>query len=170
MGNGAIKPLNSDTSGCNPTSSNCVIWQGPDIECLNLCKGDTISDVFFQLACLVCTLKDQLDVDTYDLTCLNLATCDLPHTFREFIQVVINKLCELEALIEAGSEEVQAAAGEIVTVASCFTASLGPTATITNYVQAIGTMVCDHEATIANQQTAITQIIARLDVLESYHP
>ncbi len=163
-----IKPLNSDVNGCSPTSSNCVIWQGPDIECLNLCKGDTITDVFFQLACLVCTIKDQLDVDTYDLTCLDLATCDLPHTFSEFMQVIIDKICELQALI--GQEgDPSLVAEQIVIVASCFSATLGPTSTITNYVSAIGQKVCEQEVTIQNQQTAIQQLIARVDVLESYH-
>lgn len=163
-----MKPLNAMEQGCNPISSNCVIWQGPDIDCLNLCKGDTVSDVMFQLGCLVCTLKDQLDVDTYDLTCLDLATCDIPHTFREFMQLVIDKLCELEAL--TGTEEGEATAEEIVVVAACFTAELGPTATISNYIQAIGTKLCEQEITIANQQVAIQQLVDRVAVLESYHP
>ena len=40
-----MKPLNLDNSPCSPISSNCVIWQGPDISCINICKGDTVSDV-----------------------------------------------------------------------------------------------------------------------------
>jgi hypothetical protein len=169
MGSGMMKPTNLDNMGCKPQSSNCVIWQGDDITCLNLCKGDSISDVMFQLGCLVCTLKDQLDVDTYDLTCLNLATCDIPHTFREFMQFVIDKLCEFEMLI-GDTEGSVTIAEEIVTVASCFTAELSPTATISNYIQAIGTKLCEQELTIENQQTAILQLIARVEVLESYHP
>jgi hypothetical protein len=163
---GVMKPVNSEEMGCNPTSSNCVIWQGPDIACLNLCKGDTITDVFFQLACLVCTIKDQLDVDTYDITCLDLATCDLPHTFREFIQILINKICELQDLIGEGGDPTPTAE-QIVTVATCFSAELGPTATITNYVSAIGQKLCEQEVTIQNQQAAIVMINARLDILES---
>jgi hypothetical protein len=163
-----MKPTNLAENGCKPQSSNCVIWQGPDIECLDLCQGDTISQVIFQLACLVCTLKDQLDVDTYDLTCLNLATCDIPHTFKDFMQTVIDKLCALTLLITP--EEIEAAAETIITVASCFSGELGVTATISDYVTAIGLKVCAQDVTIGNQQTAITQLIARVDVLESLHP
>ena len=49
-------PTNSSntTNGCDSISSNCVIWQGPDISCINLCNGDTISDVTAKLAELVC--------------------------------------------------------------------------------------------------------------------
>lgn len=43
-------PLNSNkTGGCDNISSNCVIWQGPDLPCIDLCKGDTISDVIAKL-------------------------------------------------------------------------------------------------------------------------
>ena len=40
-----MKPLNLDNKPCNPVSSNCVVWQGPTLECIDLCKGDTVSDV-----------------------------------------------------------------------------------------------------------------------------
>ena len=52
-----MKPLNLDKSTCNPISSNCVIWGGPDIECINLCKGDTITDVTYKLALELCIFK-----------------------------------------------------------------------------------------------------------------
>ena len=44
--------------GCNPMSSNCVIWQGPDIPCIKLCKGDSISDITAKLAEELCTLLE----------------------------------------------------------------------------------------------------------------
>lgn len=163
-----MKPLNATQETCNPISSNCVIWQGPDIECLDLCHGDSISMVIFKLACLVCQLKEDLNVENYDLTCLNLAACDIPRTWKDFMQVVIDKLCELQSLI--GTEQSEVVAEEIVTVAACFTAELGPTATMSAYIQAIGTKVCEQEVTIQNQQIAIQQLIARVEVLESYHP
>ena len=39
-------PTNSNNlTNCDPISSNCVIWQGPDLPCVEICTGDTISDV-----------------------------------------------------------------------------------------------------------------------------
>jgi len=67
-----MKPLNYDNSPCSPISSNCVIWQGPDIPCIKLCAGDTISDVIFKLATELCTVLDTLNVTNYDLSCFNL--------------------------------------------------------------------------------------------------
>ena len=53
-----MKPLNYDNSPCSPTSSNCVIWQGPDLHCIKLCTGDTVSDVIANLASELCTVMD----------------------------------------------------------------------------------------------------------------
>lgn len=160
-----MKPVNVKTLPCSPTSSNCVIWQGDDIECLNLCKGDTVSDIIFQMGCLLCTLKDQLDPDTYDLTCLDIATCDLPHTFREFIQVIIDRICNIEATC-CNDQTSNSTNVTSVVVAACFV-NEGVQQTISNYIQAIGQKVCEQEVTIQNQQTAIQQLVARVAALEA---
>ena len=70
-----MKPLNLDNSPCTPTSSKCIIWQGEDIPCINLCKGDTISDVTYKLATELCTVLDTLNVANYDLSCFNINAC-----------------------------------------------------------------------------------------------
>lgn len=162
-----MKPTNLKNLPCSPTSSNCVIWQGSDIECLNLCKGDTVSDVIFEMGCLLCTLKDQLDPDTYDLTCLDIASCELPHTFREFIQIIIDRICNIEATC-CGETQSNPTNETEVAVASCFS-NEGVYQTISNYITAIGQKVCQQEVTIQNQQIAIQQLIARVELLESYH-
>jgi hypothetical protein len=86
-----MKPLNLDKSACSPTSSNCVIWGGPDIECINLCQGDTITDVTYKLALELCSIMDSLNVTNYDISCLNIA-CQ-PKDFNELLQAIIDKLC-----------------------------------------------------------------------------
>ncbi len=90
-----MKPLNESEPGCNFTTSNCVIWQGPDIPCLNLCKGDTVSDVIFKLATEVCGILHTLDIDTYDLSCFNLTTCK-PKDFEQLFQFLMDRVCKLE--------------------------------------------------------------------------
>ena len=84
-----MKPLNSHTAGCDPVSSNCVIWQGPDIPCLKLCKGDTVSDVVYKLATELCDLLTALDVTTYTLPspCFANQACT-PQDFHDLIQII----------------------------------------------------------------------------------
>jgi hypothetical protein len=64
-----------DTSGCDSTSSNCVVWQGPDLDCIQLCNGDTISTVVAKMAERLCQLTSQdctleLDISGVILNCL----------------------------------------------------------------------------------------------------
>jgi hypothetical protein len=93
MGN-PKRPININKETCSPISSNCVIWQGPDIPCLNLCKGATVTEVVYELATDFCNLYEQLSPDRYNFECLNLEGCP-PETFKDLFQVIINRVCEL---------------------------------------------------------------------------
>ena len=42
-------PINKKNGPCDPISSNCVIWQGPDLPCVDICYGDSISAVIAAL-------------------------------------------------------------------------------------------------------------------------
>lgn len=80
---------------CTPISSNCVTWTGPNIPCLNLCKGDTVTDVVYKFAQSYCELLAQLDPSKYDLSCLNDKACP-PGSFHDLVQLLITKICEIE--------------------------------------------------------------------------
>jgi hypothetical protein len=103
-----MKPLNRDEPGCNYTSSNCVIWQGPDIPCIKICKGDSVSDVVFNLATELCDVLDTLDINKYDISCLNLAGC-APANFHDFLQALITLICNLQDCCQAGNPAAPAA-------------------------------------------------------------
>lgn len=91
-----MKPLNINKSSCTEISSNCVIWNGPDISCIGLCKGDTVTEVVYELSTKLCEIIGKLDVDNYDLECLNITTCP-PETFEDLLQTLIEKICEIQA-------------------------------------------------------------------------
>jgi len=91
-----MKPLNIDKTGCSNISSNCVSWQGPDIECIGLCKGDSVTEVVYKLAIELCALMDTFDLSNYDLKCFETGVCQ-PQTFKDFINILINKICTLQA-------------------------------------------------------------------------
>jgi hypothetical protein len=94
-------PTNKDNNaGCTPLSSNCVIWQGPDIPCIKLCKGDSVSDVVARLADELCTVLDYLKVDSYDLECFN-PVCPKLDDFHDLIQFIITKLCDLQTCCDS---------------------------------------------------------------------
>ena len=162
-----MKPLNLDNSPCSPISSNCVIWQGPDIPCIKLCKGDTVSDVIHKLATELCNIMDLLDVNGYDLSCFDLASCK-PKNIKELIQFLIERICALEATDAAvaatpttpGNEARSASADTLVTVASCFVVGTTTVMPVAEYAQAMGTRICS----IIDQINAINLQINDLDV------
>lgn len=98
-------PTKSNTEqGCSPVSSNCVIWQGPNISCINLCTGDSVSDVVYKLATEVCALQAQLDLTDMDFACLVSSAVGTPepeHTLQVALELLIGKVCDVEAIINA---------------------------------------------------------------------
>ena len=85
------------TSPCDPVSSNCVIWQGPDLPCINLCNGDTISDVIAKIAIELCDLiETACDCDP-DMSSVTLTPCLPPGTtmtVQGITQAIIDYMCD----------------------------------------------------------------------------
>lgn len=83
--------------GCMKTSARCVIWNGPDIPCIRLCKGDSIEEVVYQLALLLCNVAEGvIDITTLDFKCLVEENIDNPTRLKDILQKLIDKVCELE--------------------------------------------------------------------------
>ncbi len=52
-----MDPVNSNTldkSCTNPMGSNCVTYQGPDLPCVSVCKGSSITEVIYSIGKLAC--------------------------------------------------------------------------------------------------------------------
>ena len=161
-----MKPINLDNSPCSPISSNCVIWQGPDIPCIKLCNGDTVSDVVYKLGMELCNIMDLLDVNGYDLSCFDLASCK-PQNIQELIQFLIGRICALEAVDAAAAATPtttgttrSTTADTLVTVAPCFVVGSTTVMTIAEYAQAMGARICS----IVDQITIINNQINNLDI------
>ena len=91
-------PTNSSgtTNGCDNISSNCVVWQGPDIACINLCSGDTISEVTAKIATKLCDIitngvSANPSLAGLDLTCLSIRGTT-PTTLVPVLQEMVNAI------------------------------------------------------------------------------
>jgi hypothetical protein len=163
-----MKPLNLDNRPCSPISSNCVIWQGPTLDCIDLCTGDTISDVVAKMATELCTLLDQTNVTNYDLTCLGITACG-PKDFQALIQLLIDKICELQGT-PVPDIKVNGCPDCLVSVAPCFVENGQTTMQLLDYVQMIANKICDLIESIADLQTQIDNIDIRVTILEETPP
>lgn len=171
-----IKPNNTQ-EGCNPISSNCVIWQGPDIPCLQLCNGDSVSDVVAKMAERLCTITTQLDISLLDLSCFN-PLYPTPKDFQDVMQLVLNKICALEnpTTSSSGSGKTPTPTSPcpddcIVTIAPCFQerdvlGNLVTTLSLKDYVIKIGNEVCTIITDVAANKDAIAALDTRVTYIE----
>jgi hypothetical protein len=102
--------------GCNPVSSNCVVWQGPDLPIIGLCNGDTVSDVIAKLAEKLVEISNSVSITGVDLSCLQLTTA--PTTTEELFQVIVNEICSLGSRCTSLEDGSGSGATTSVTVAS----------------------------------------------------
>jgi hypothetical protein len=167
---------NAASQGCIPVSSNCVVWQGPDLSCLNLCNGDTVSDVVYKVATDLCTIKSTLDLTSLDLTCLvsfcsSVNPAPTTKTLSAVLDFIIDKVCCLQATIPGspGSTYTE----PTLTLPTCLQYVDGGTGlTVTQlvhnqYTLRIANQYCSLKATVDSQTTTLTSHNARITALEN---
>jgi len=100
-------PVNSNApkDNCPPVSSNCVIWDGPNISCISLCKGDSVTEVVYKLAEEVCAIQGEVGISELEFDCL-LQVCnqtiDPPPsvTLPIILQLLIDGVCCINDIVE----------------------------------------------------------------------
>lgn len=156
-------PLNSSSSNrenCPKMSSACVIWQGPDIPCINLCTGDSIDQVVFKLATILCEISEGvIDLSSLNLNfnCLVPAGQTTPSSLEQVLQLIINSVCLINDsvgnIISSENDGSTSKAGnplskeEMINLPSClfFTNSDGDYITslpVTEYSSYLATSIC----------------------------
>lgn len=168
---------NSLKENCSPISSNCIVWQGNDLPCIGLCRGDSISDVTYKLAEEICSIKNNFNLTDVDLECILkicTATPEPAKTIGNILNLIINKVCCLSDIVNSidlnGPDEVE------VQLASCFKPFLNPQGVPlqslphSQYTYLIGVKLCEIIATVDTHTTQINGtggILDRLDDLEN---
>jgi hypothetical protein len=170
---------NHTQEGCVTTSSNCVIWQGPDITCINLCKGDTVSDVVAKLATELCEVLEYVNVSAYDLSCLDLSV--QPTTFEQLMQLIITRICNIQTEVDNIISEGTSGGGNssgcpdncLINLPACLqyeddtTGNQVSTTTLTNFVQLLGSRFCLLFNQVTLNTEAIEQIAGDVEVLQN---
>lgn len=174
-------PISSNTAdqGCSPVSSNCVVWQGPNLSCINLCKGDTVSDVVYKVATQLCTIQDALDLSDLDLTCLvsfctNLNPAPTQKTLAAVLDFIIDKVCCINtrvATLESGTGG-SSYTEPTINLPSClqYTNNQGQTVTSlihNQYTLTVATKLCEIKATVDNHTTQLSGFASRITALEN---
>jgi len=160
------KPTNTRTNGCAVTTSNCVVWQGPDLCCIDLCHGDSISEVIDAIAKKICKIFEMLDVQSYDLSELLDKECP-PANFVELIQLLIDEVAKLKGVGPSGPAGSTGCPDCDVAVAACFQQQYGTVISLTEYVTAIGAKLCDQQVLIQTQNNSLAQLQQQVTNLQT---
>lgn len=160
------KPTNTRSTGCAVTTSNCVVWQGPDLCCIDLCNGDSISEVINELAKKICKIFELLDVQSYDLSELISIECP-PANFVEVVQLLIDEIAKLKGTPASVTPGSSGCPDCDVSVSACFQAQYGTVISLTDYVTAIGVKVCDQQVLIQTQNNAIAQLTSQIASIQA---
>lgn len=173
-------PDYTDVGCCEFIKTDCVIYKGDDIDCLNISTDETLTEIIGHLQEIVCALTPT-GYGTFDFGCFASEGITTEQQFVEFICSVlcevlgtqvpggITSLSSLYALIQSLTTQL----GLIKTqsVISCFQTlgSLGTTADISILLTAIQTILCDHEDRIVALETggglSITAVNTNHDVV-----
>tara|TARA_B100000963_G_scaffold351340_1_gene362798 strand:+ start:4909 stop:6063 length:1155 start_codon:yes stop_codon:yes gene_type:complete len=167
---------------CDPISSNCVIWQGPDIECVNICNGDTISTVVASMANLLCQLQQSIAGGlAFDITLVDQSNLVGPTatTLQQLIQLMIDNIILNQG---TGGSPVSAdalACSDVfkckMTIPACFQnlpnspASFSTTGegSIEDVLEYLMLNDCDSSTGISTNTSTINQVSARVTALEN---
>jgi hypothetical protein len=167
-------PTNSSgtTNGCDNISSNCVVWQGPDIACINLCSGDTISEVTAKIATKVCDIITNGVISNpslagLDLTCLNISGTT-PTTLVPVLQAMVTQIC----LNITSSNTPVGSTLPIMTLPKCLEYNDANGNPVTQlrldlFATLIAQQVCTNLSSINLINSTLTSYSNRLDVLEA---
>ena len=175
----------SNRENCPKISSACVIWQGPNIPCINLCAGDAIDEVVFKLATYLCELSNNIfDVEAVDFDCLLEGVTVVPSNLQETIQLLINNLCNASTnslSLKTATIVGETPTGELILeLPSCLTytnteGDLVQVLPESEYVTHLATKLCevifdinDLKSKISSMETAIVTMQARLNVLSNF--
>lgn len=154
--------------GCNPISSNCVVWQGPDLPVIGLCNGDTISDVIAKLAAKLVEIQDAVSIAGVDLSCLELSTA--PTSVEELFQVIVDEICTLKdgSGTTGGTTTTETV---IATLPVCLQYTnlendLVTQLPIDEYAELVAAKVCDIITDVTTLQTQVADHETRIITLE----
>lgn len=133
-------------------SSSCVIWPGPDIPCINLCKGESVTKAIASLADKICNAAaGVVDISTIDPKCLVAEGDPAPTDIVVLTQLIIDKVCSMQST-EVAPEEI------IINLPVCIQYVDGEGSTVTqlplpDYAALLGNEICEiiQEITTINQ-------------------
>lgn len=153
---------NTTTDCAEKVSSTCTIWDGPDIACLGITNGQTMTDVETLIANKICDLIGTVNVSDTELCddlIARLGTKD--KNIANLLQVLADYSCSLKQLINnlIGEGTTPPPEPTIVVDFKCLTTNNDPCAppnySLSGIFQILINNICDIQTQINTVQTTV---------------
>lgn len=165
----------------NPVTSKCVVWDGPDITCIDgttICKGQTIETSVYTLATKLCEIYRVLNLEDIN-TCINSVngnnsgTIGPNSSIKEVFLVLIEKICGINTRVEILENEDPVTLTAVVPLclrsytSPCFPNpitsfpnydSVNNTLPIKDFAEASATLICCMQTDISALQNNVSNI------------
>lgn len=114
---------NLNLSNCDNTGASCVVWNLPDIPCLNIKTGDTLDLLTFAIVRKLCEREDEFDLGSITLSELverfNI-TEPSDKTIHTLLQLLVDNDVRIHKLFTALRDSIPGAVGGMVLDLKCF--------------------------------------------------
>ena len=159
---------------CSPISSDCIVWNGPDIPCVSEpCNGESATNVLQLMADKLCELSTELsDALEVNLSCL--LDGEPPTTLAELQQLIVDKVCE--ALDNAGGGGTDPGTQKtLYPLPECLQyvdgdENLVTSVELSDFLDLVSAKVCDNFYNIDDLFDDINNLDNRITVLENATP
>ena len=167
-------PTNSNNiTNCDPMSSNCVIWQGPDLTCVSICQGDTISDVVSAMCDQLVILQSFINTGiSFDISNINqtLLTGTPATNLEELIQLIIDNIISNQG--GGGSAGSSYSCAQVmacgVTVPKCFEDKTQFTSggSLSSFITSLTNLFCTTKQNVQTNTETIGEVAQRVTKIE----
>jgi hypothetical protein len=171
--------LNINSQNKDLISSNSIIWQGPDIPCIELCNGDNITSVVYKIAERICEFVGDIDkLKDLDYSCIigYCETCPKDYSIKSVFELLLNNDCRLKELIEDIQKQITTGNEFILNLDyKCLTADLTAICgnlnveniTIQKVFQVLINNICDIETNQTDLEISINNLQSSMNSLNS---
>lgn len=106
-----MKPHTDTNTSPEGINSGEIVWNGPEIKCLDICTGMKINKVIFLLASKLCEVLKPTDLSTLDLKCaLEVLGKQetTPRSLQTVLQLLLDNDCHIKTLIDSINQKLNA--------------------------------------------------------------
>ena len=169
-------PTNSNTvNTCDPISSNCVVWQGPDLTCVDVCQGDTISDIIAALCTQILLLQAASNSgSTFNIADINQTNLvgDTATNLTELIQLMIDNIVINQGTGTNTGGGTSSAFGCtevlkcVVTIPECFQTFMNTGGSLMDWITVVSNLLCTLDTTGGSTQAIVSSLQQKVTNLE----